>query len=167
MITLFIIEHINIIQTKVSSTYHDFTTTNSSSISMLHKQKYPQHTITLPPQTHRAYQCYTNKSILNTPWLYHHNLIEHINVIQTKVSSTYHDFTTTTSSSISKLYKQKYPQHIWQTHRIYQCYTDKIIINIPGLYHHKLGENPSKKPGTACPLTCLSSNQYTHRHTAV
>ena len=34
---------------------------------MLYKQKYPQHTMTLPPQPHRAYQSYTNKSILNIP----------------------------------------------------------------------------------------------------
>ena len=69
------------------------------------------------------------------------------------------------------LYKQKYPQHTMtlplQTQRAYQSYTDKILINIPGLYHHKLGENPSKKPRTAWPLTCLSSNQCIHRHTAV
>ena len=78
---------------KVSSTYHDFTTTNSSSISMLYKQKYPQHTMTLPPQPHRTYQSYTNKSILNI----YDKLIEYINVTQTKLSSTYQDFTTANS----------------------------------------------------------------------
>ena len=79
--------------------------------------------MTLLPQTHRAYQCYTNKIILNIPWLYYHKRIEHINDIQTKLSSTYHDFTTTNASSISTLHKQDYPQHTmtlppqtrWQT----------------------------------------------------